>query len=160
MATAGGYDNRYAALFAITSVNGTPFMYYRNNVIPQNIATAACALVSANPVWTPLVDSTGGCGTAAQTADGTGNGGGVAIKAGAGGASGAFGAATTRVGGTGGLSALGGAGGAGDGVTNGTPNAACVAGSQPGGGGGGGAANATVRSAGCAGGAGQVVVWW
>ncbi len=155
----GGYDNRWATLIAVPNVS--PLLYSKNTVAPTATASGACAAsAGANPAWIPIVDSTGGCGAVGPVADNAGTGGGVANKAGGGGGSGALGAATTRAAGAGGLSAWGGNGGAGDGVTNGTPNATCVAGTQPGGGGGGGAANASTRSAGCAGAAGEVIVWW
>lgn len=133
-------------------------IYVVSGTAPAN-AGAIC--ITANgTAFTPFFPTRGGCSSVAPTADGVGVIGGAGIYGGAGGGTGAFGLATTRVGGSGGGSGYGGVGGAGASVTNGTPNADCVAGTQPGGGGGGGAGSAGSQSAGCAGGAGRVIVWW
>ncbi len=149
---AGGFDNALSG-----PLSGLRVFYSPG--VAANSATSICT-AAVNGATLPVLQSLGACSTVPPSADGVGTIGGRGLWGGGAGGSGAFGVATTRVGGAGGTSGYGGAGGAGASVTNGTPQANCVGGTQPGGGGGGGAGAAGSQSAGCAGGDGRVVVWW
>jgi hypothetical protein len=104
----------------------------------------------------------GGVGSVNTSAAGNGITGSPAIDGAGGGGGGAKSSGTGPfVGGAGGISGFAGSGGIGGGINaSGVGLANCTPGVAPGGGGGGGAADQSTLQPGCAGAAGQVIVFW